>query len=131
PIANCQPPSRRGSTMFGFKQRRRRRIRERPFPAEWIEILERNMPLYRRLPAEDREELHGHIQVFLAEKNIEGCDGFEITDEVRVTIAGQACLLLLHQPHEHYYPLLYSVLVYPTSFWVRKSDHLAGDVTIE
>ena len=29
----------------------------------------------RLLPVGDREELEGHVQVFLAEKRFEGCDG--------------------------------------------------------
>ena len=35
--------------------------------------------------------------MFLAEKQFEGCDGLVITDEIRVVIAAQACLLLLHR----------------------------------
>jgi Mlc titration factor MtfA (ptsG expression regulator) len=62
--------------------------------------------------------LEGHIQVFLAEKNFEGCGGFRITDEVRVVIAAQACLLLLHRETD-YYPTLRSILVYPDTFIYR------------
>ena len=52
---------------------------------------------FRRLSAADQAELLGHIQVFLAEKRFEGCAGLEVTDEMRVVIASQACLLLLHR----------------------------------
>ncbi|MEO5929321.1 MAG: zinc-dependent peptidase, partial [Candidatus Kapaibacterium sp.] len=72
--------------MFGFFRRRHRpELREQPFPAEWLEIVKRNFPLYQRLPADDQKELLGDAQVFLAEKKFEGCDGLEITDEIRVT----------------------------------------------
>lgn len=102
--------------MFGLlRKRRRNRIRNRPFPAEWRNILERSFPIYRRLNQQDRTELEGHILVFLAEKQFEGCGGQEITDEVRVLIAAQACLLLLHRQTD-YYPQLKSVLVYPSTF---------------
>ena len=74
-----------------------------------------NVALYRRLPEEDRRELQGHIQVFLAEKRFEGCGGLAITDEVRLTIAAQACLLLLHRETD-YYPGLYSIMVYPSAY---------------
>ena len=57
---------------------------------------------FHRLSASDRTELLGHIQVFLAEKRFEGCGGFAITDEVRVTIAAQACLLLLHRRTDYF-----------------------------
>ena len=98
---------------------RRRRIRNRPFPAAWRAILRRNVPLYGRLPPELQRQLRGHIQVFLAEKSFIGCDGLDVTDEMRVTIAAQACLLLLNRP-DHYYPRLHQVLVYPGPFVVRR-----------
>src|SRR6185295_6791933 len=50
---------------------RRKRLREREFPAAWRAILDRGFPYYRCLPPQDRKELEGHIQVFLAEKYFE------------------------------------------------------------
>jgi hypothetical protein len=67
------------------------------------------------LPVPDQRELEGHIRVFLAEKQFEGCAGFQITDTVKVVIAAQACLLLLHRPTD-YYPGLRSILVYPETY---------------
>src|SRR5208282_3124934 len=100
--------------MFGFLTgRRRKKLKAAPFPAEWLEIVERNVALYRRLPEADRRELLGHVQVFLAEKQFEGCGGIEIGDEIRLTIAAQACLLLLHRQTD-YFPRLSSIVVYPT-----------------
>jgi hypothetical protein len=102
--------------MFGFfKKRRRDRIRSRPFPSEWRGILECHYPMYSRLPPTDRRELEGHILVFLEEKRFEGCGGQEVNDEVRVLIAAQACLLLLHRETD-YYPGLKTVLVYPSTY---------------
>ena len=64
--------------MFGFlKNRRRKALKAAPFPAEWREIIERNVALYRRLAEADRRELLGHVQVFLAEKPFEGCGGLD------------------------------------------------------
>ena len=102
--------------MFKFlKDKRRRAIRERPFPDPWIHWLEHNFPVYKRLSEDDRKELHGHIHVLLEEKRFEGCEGLELTDEMRVTIAGQAALLLLHRDTD-YYPSLHSILVYPEAY---------------
>jgi len=102
--------------MFGFlKKRRQSRVRNRPFPTELRKLLLRRHAIYSRLPPADRRELEGLIQVFLAEKQFEGCGGQEITDEVRVLIAAQACLLLLHRDTECY-PRLHSILVYPSSY---------------
>jgi len=104
-------------------EQRRRRVRARPFPAAWREILKQRVPYFRRLPADLQLQLKRHIQVFLAEKPFIGCDGLEITDEMRVTIAAQACLLLLNRP-AGYYPQLRQILVYPGAFIVER---LHGD----
>ncbi len=97
------------------RQRRREKARRRAFPQEWLDILTRNFPRYSRLPTADQEELRGHIQVFLTEKRFEGAGGLKITDEIRVTIAAQACLLLLHRDTD-YYPGLSSIIVYPHEY---------------
>lgn len=95
----------------------RSRLRATPLPEAWSGWLERNVELYRRLPDPLREELGGHVQVFLEEKKFEGCGGLEITDEIRVTIAGLACVLLL-QRRTDYYPRLNAILVYPGAYVV-------------
>lgn len=116
--------------MFGLKRKKRQRIRSRPFPQAWLEILERNVGYYHRLPPADQAELRGHIQVFLAEKRFEGCDGQKIDDEVRVTVAAQACVLLLHRETD-YYPLLQSILVYPHPYVSEVRQRLPGGVVSE
>ncbi len=122
-----------GLFMFGFfTERRRKKIREQDFPSAWSEILETNFPVYRRLSAEDQRELQGHILVFLNEKLFEGCGGLEITDEIRVTIAAQACIMLLHR-ESTYYPTLRTILVYPSSYLAahphddKKKEHRLGE----
>ena len=95
--------------------RRRRRLRARPFPAAWRDLVRRRVPLVNRLPADLQLQLKGHVQVFLDEKQFIGCAGFEITDEVRVTIATQACLLLLNRRTD-YFGALREILVYPAAF---------------
>lgn len=102
--------------MFGtLRKRRRRRFEKLPFPAAWLSILQERVPYYRLLSHDEQTELRKLIRVFLAEKKFEGCGGLEITDEVRVTIAAQACILLLNREHD-YYAGLHSVLVYPSSY---------------
>jgi MtfA peptidase len=114
--------------IFGLlKQHRRRWLRARPFPKDWLRTIERNVPCFRRLSVNDQTELLGHIQVFLAEKRFEGCDGLEITDEVRITIAAQACLLLLHRKTD-YFPRLLTILVYPSIYVAEERQHVHGHV---
>lgn len=110
-----------------FTNRRREKLRHEKAPSEWIEILERNFDLFNRLTPQDKEELLGHIQVFLDEKYFEGCGGLVLTEEIRVTIAAQACLLLLHRDTD-YYPDLTSILVYPTGYTAQESRYLGGGV---
>ena len=75
--------------LFGITARRRQRLRARPFPEAWRAILQKNVPYYAELPEADQQELQGHIQVLVAEKNFEGCGGLEMTEEIRVTIAAR------------------------------------------
>lgn len=105
--------------MFNWlRNRRHRRIRSETSPAAWESILEGKVPYFRLLPPEDRAELLGHVHVLLAEKHFEGCAGFLITEEVRVTIAAHAACLLLHR-NADYFPRLKTILVYPNVFYVH------------
>ena len=113
-----------------WKKRRREMLKAAPFPPDWSRILVERFPLYQRLPDADRKELQGHIQVFLAEKKFEGCGGLEITEEMKVCIAAQACLLLLHR-NTDYYPGLRSILVYPTAYFVKTTRHVGAGVMEE
>lgn len=109
---------------------RRRRVASRPFPSRWRAILQRRVPYLRRLPVDLQLQLKRHIQVFLDEKAFIGCAGQPITDEVRVTIAAQACLLLLNRP-AHYFPGLRQILVYPGAFVVDRVHAGGGGVLQE
>jgi len=113
-----------------LKRRRRERIRARPFPKEWTDILEQSFPRYTRLGADDQRELRETMQVFLAEKRFEGAAGLKITDEIRVTIAAEACLLLLHRETD-IYPGLYSIIVYPHEYVARRRNRDAAGVLEE
>lgn len=111
-------------------RRRRDEIRRRPFPAAWRAVVDHNVPYVALLPAADRAELEGHVNVFLAEKHFEGCNGLEITDEIRVTIAAQACILLLHRQTD-YFSRLVSILVYPSAYVASGERHLGGGLVTD
>lgn len=114
--------------MFGLLSgRRRSHLRSQEFPHSWLRIVQRNVAVFRRLTKEDQRELLGHAQVILDEKHFEGCGGLDLTDEIRVTIAAQACLLLLHR-NTDYFPHLTSILVYPTGYSVEEERHVGGGV---
>lgn len=89
--------------------------------------MQRNLAIFGRLSSSDQADLLGHVQVFLAEKLFEGCGGLELTDEIRVTIAAQACLLLLHRETD-YYPELVTILVYPSAYLAHEDRYLGGNI---
>lgn len=97
-----------------LRDRRRNTLRNRPLPPEWEDILRTNVGHYCMLYDAERTELHALIQVFIAEKQWEGCGDLELDDEIVVTIAAQACILLLGLPHD-YYRNVESILVYPSA----------------
>jgi Mlc titration factor MtfA (ptsG expression regulator) len=108
---------------------RLKRALRQPMPAGFVAILRRNIPIYQNMAPALQQQLHQLVQQFLHQKKFVGCEGLEIDDEMRVTIAGQACLLLLNRP-SRVYPGLRTVLVYPTAFLVPR-NHVdeAGVVT--
>ena len=107
-------------------ERRRARIRAQPFPKAWRLLLRRHVPQAARLPADLQQRLKGHVMVFLAEKPFIGCQGQPVHDGLRISVAAQACLLLLGQARPDYFPLLRQVLVYPGAFVADRVAHQAG-----
>lgn len=104
-----------------WTRRQRDKLRAQPFPDAWRDILMQRVPYVRALPADLQRQLEQHIQVFVAEKAFIGCAGLVMTDEMRITIAAQACLLLLNRPRG-YYPNLRQILVYPGGFVVQRAQ---------
>jgi hypothetical protein len=88
------------------------------------------VPYFRLLPADLQIQLKKHIQVFVAEKQFIGCAGLMVTDEMRVTIAAQACLLILNRKTD-YYPNLERILIYPGAFIVDKLESDGAGVLSE
>jgi Mlc titration factor MtfA (ptsG expression regulator) len=108
---------------------KRKRLLAMPFPEPWVHIIRENVPLYNRLPDSLNQQLHSLVNVFLAEKNFEGCRGLKITDEIKVTIAAQACMLLLNRKTS-YFKKLHTILVYPHTY-VAKTKSSDGVITID
>ena len=108
---------------------RRKELLSSPLKEEWRKIISGNVPIYRRVPGEFRSELHGLINVFLSEKNFEGCGGLQITDEIRLCVAAQACILLLNRK-TNFFPTLSTVLIYPGVYFA-KGPRRIGNQMIE
>lgn len=118
-------------------ERRRKHILENPFPAAWSAYLERNVKAYTLLSPDEQQHLRDLVHVFVAEKHWEGCGGLELDDEMRVTIAGSACLMILARDHDLLREVE-SILVYPTAVVLPEqprgtfdgSPHIVGEPTV-
>jgi MtfA peptidase len=103
-----------------WRGRQRQRVRQQPFPASWRQVLRARWPAFAQLPTDIQLQLKKHAQVLLAEKPFIGCAGLSVTDEMRVLVAMQAALLLLHRPAA-YFASLREVLIYPGAFMVDRT----------
>jgi len=104
------------------------RLLSDPVPDEWEAIARRRVPLVGKLDPEDFTRLMKLVQVFVNDKAFEGAGGLEMTDEIRVTIAAQACLLILWLD-VGLYPALRTVIVYPSAVtprYARSFSHSGG-----
>ena len=98
-----------------WREFKRKGVARLPFSKQWRKIIQQRMPYFKKMPSHLQLQLKQHIKVFLSEKKFIGYNGIKITDEIRVTIAAQACLLLLNRKTD-YYPKLKTILVYPRAF---------------
>jgi Mlc titration factor MtfA (ptsG expression regulator) len=105
--------------VYYWRSYRIRQISEQPFNKDWLEIVRRRLPFFEKFPVELQQELKDLIKVFLQEKSFVGCGGQKIDDEIRVTVAAQACLLLLNRETSQYLNLQ-SILIYPSTFVAKR-----------
>jgi len=101
--------------LFAWPAWRRRRLLRRPFPPAWLTILRHRLPFHDRMSPVQQEHLQELVTLFLADKRFVGCEGLAIDDDMRLTIAGQACLLLLNRPSRGFAGVG-SIYLYPTAF---------------
>ena len=109
--------------MFGFlfKNRRRQKLLDAPLPDEWRQIIESNVAVYSQLSVEQQQRLIQAVKIIVAERSFVGCQGLVISDEVKVTIAAQAALLLLGE-EGYYFDRVPTIFVYP-QHQVTKAVH--------
>lgn len=112
-----------------MKLARRKHLRQQPLTKDQLHLLENNVPLYSRLPDELQADLISNMQVFLDEKEFYGRAGLEITEEVRITVAGNACMLLLNRSN-NCFPGFKTILIYPGTYRAMHS-HREGHLVSE
>lgn len=119
-----------------FKRRRRRQLLSEPFPEAWLAHLRANVVQYSLLTSQEQSRLRDRVRIFVAEKVWVGCAGLSVDDEMKVTIAAQACLLVLGIEYEYHYDRIQSVLVYPDTYvhppsmndgLIHRERHVAGE----
>ena len=115
---------------YGLPHWRLQRVLARPIAAQWQATLRREIPIYGQMSGDLQHQLDKLVQQFLYQKKFVGCAGLEVTDDMRLVIAGQACLLLLNRP-TRVYPDLHTILVYPTAFLVPRNQVDAAGVVTE
>lgn len=103
------------------RQRRRARLLASPLTPEQRDAVDRLVPIVRRLPAPLRQTLEGKVNLFLDQIKVRGQSGLEVSDDMRLSIAAQACLLIVNSPL--WYDTLRNVLVYPSAFRTRRSSY--------
>jgi Mlc titration factor MtfA (ptsG expression regulator) len=91
-------------------------------------IIFERVPIYQRIPQELRTKLEGKINLFLHQVEFIGCDGLDVTEEMELSIAAQACLLVANKAM--WYKNLQTVLIYPGAFKSRTKEH-QGYVVVE
>jgi Mlc titration factor MtfA (ptsG expression regulator) len=88
-------------------------------PARWRALIEERVPLLRRLTPGEWDRLLHLVQRFLSEKSFEGAGGFAVTEEMKLVVAAQACLLILNLD-AGCYPRVRTLILYPGTFVPRR-----------
>jgi MtfA peptidase len=91
-----------------------------PLPADWKARLDA-LPHAVLLDDDQRRHWHGLVEAFWGRVRFIGCNDFWVDAQVRLTVAGYACLLYLRGSAPPY-PRLKSVLVYPEPFLVPQTE---------
>jgi len=110
---------------YGRRRARARHFRQlaaTPLEPELLNLLRSHMPLYERMPAELQQRLQGLVNVFLNDKNFFGSGGLEVSDAMRLAVAGNACLLLLNREDPRF-PGSATILLYPDTIATPTVDH--------
>ncbi|MEL7258811.1 MAG: M90 family metallopeptidase [Pseudomonadota bacterium] len=85
------------------------------------EIVADTVPLLRNLPPDMQTRLEGKMNLFLDQVEFIGCNGLDVTEEMELSIAAQACLLVLNT--DAWYDHLRTILIYPGAFKSKTREH--------
>jgi len=106
---------------FFREWRRKRTLKSAPLDEALWKRVAAKLSFLRGLPEQDTARLKQLVVLFLAEKEMHGAHGLQLTDEVRLSIAAQACLPILNLGLDIYQGWV-GVIVYPGEFRVQKEE---------
>jgi Mlc titration factor MtfA (ptsG expression regulator) len=89
-------------------------------PDHWTNIIEEHVAVWRLLDHGERERLEVTTDWLLRRKHWEAAQGFVLTDEITVTLAAQAAVLVLGLSVADYRKVS-AIIVYPTTMRSRGS----------
>jgi Mlc titration factor MtfA (ptsG expression regulator) len=107
--------------IFAWLFGRRRRLLKSPFPADWETFLQTNCRHFAYLPADKQERLRNTVKIIVGERTWVGVGELVVTDEMKVTIAAQAALLLLGVD-DYYFDRVSSFVIHPRRFESRSTN---------
>src|SRR5437762_8519303 len=117
--------------MFGFwKRRRRKRLLQDPFPDDWRDTIQANVGVFSLLSPDEQQRLLDIVSIVVDERPFFGIGDFEVTDEVVLTIAAQAALLVLNGDG-YYFDRVGAILVHASHASVRMVHPLGGAELVE
>jgi Mlc titration factor MtfA (ptsG expression regulator) len=112
-----------------LSNRRRKKWLAMPIPAEWDAWLRLNVWQYAHLDEARQRRIREFVCVMFREKDWVGGNRLQVTDEMRVTIAGQAALMTLGFERRWYFDRLKTIIVYQGTYSATpqsKSDLILG-----
>jgi MtfA peptidase len=115
--------------MWWGSRHTREKLLAQPFPDDWDRYLTRNLAYFRKLSADEQARLRGIVRVMVAEKTWEGCHDLVVSDEMKVTISGQAGLTILGIDHS-YFDRVPTILVYPSGFRIPPDQGLGDNSAV-
>src|SRR5215208_6315964 len=101
------------------RRRDQRTLRKRPIPDALWELTLARYPFLARRHTEDLAALRELATLFLAQKEFTGAHGFEVSDEIAVAVAAQACLPVLRLGLQAYAGFV-GIVIHPDEVVARR-----------
>ena len=121
PLQPISPKSWSALSTALRRWRMRRMLERHPIPHHVWQSVIRRVVVLRGLDAVQMAHLREMTTWFLDQKSITGAQGLEVTPSMKVTVAAQACLLILNLGVAHFDGWV-EVILYPGAFRVKHAQ---------